>query len=412
MIFWRRRKQLLANFIFMDEKITLTKKELTDLLAEVSEKAATKAVEAKVKELGVGAVRKFGTFNGSIADMSDEAIAKLSAKEKSAQFFKAVFHKDASALGKFKSMNEGTGSAGGFIVPEEFAAEVNRVVEDFGLVPKFARKFPMKYDTLNVPRLSASVSVYYPGETSAGTASQPTFEQVILLAKTCVGITPMSNEMLADANISVVDLLTELFAEAIAGTLDSQGFAGTGSPFTGILTDAGVTVVQPANGTSNTTFATCATPDNCRDLISNVKPWALQGAGYIMHRTVWAIIQKSKASTAGDYFISAANPVLGSNSGTQGFPNAMGGTLWGYPVWLSDKMPTTTAVSTKFIIFGNLKHLYMGVRAEMGVAISDSATIGTDNLFAQNMSGVRVITRHALAVGLPTAFAVLKTSAS
>jgi len=86
--------------------------------------------------------------------------------------------------------------------------------------------------------------------------------------------------------------------------------------------------------------------------------------------------------------------------------------MWGYPVYLSDKMPSSTAINTKYVIFGNLKHLFLGMREEIGVAISDSATIGTDNLFAQNMSAVRVVTRHAVAVGLPKAFAVLETSAS
>lgn len=392
-----------------EKKIEITEEALAKLLKDVATSVATEVVESKVKDLGLdkAVANKFG-YKGSAAEMTAEKLASLSAKEKAASFIKAVFHKDQNSLAMFKSMTEGVGSAGGFVVPEEFAAEVNRVVEDFGLIPKLATKYPMKYDTLNVPRLSASVSMYYPGEGSAGTASQPTFEQVQLIAKTCVGITPMSNELLADANISVIDLLTELFAEAIAGMLDQQGLAGTGSPFTGILNDTGVTVVQNA---TTSTFTLAATPDNCRDLISNVKPWSLQGACYIMHRSVWGLIQKTKASTAGDYFASAANPIL-SPSAVQGFPNAIAGTLWGYPVYLSDKMPTTTAVSTKFIIFGNLKHVFLGMREEMGVAISDSATIGSDNLFAQNMSAVRVVTRHALAVGLPTAFAVLKTSAS
>lgn len=393
----------------MNDKITLEKDELVKLLDEVSTKAAETAVEAKMKELGMSGTKL--AFKGSFGAKSAEEIDAMSAKEKMASFVKAVFNKDMQSLSAFKALTEGTGSAGGFIVPEEFAAEVNRVVEDFGLVPKLCRKYPMKYDTLNVPRLSATVSVTYPGEATAGTASQPTFEQVVLSAKTMVGITPMSNELLADANISVIDLLVELFAEAIAGQLDTQGLTGTGSPFTGILSDTGVTVVQPANGTGNSTFTGAATPDNMRDLIAGVKPWSLQGAAFIMHRSVWALIQKTKSSTGGDYFFSAANPQL-SGSAVVGFPTAQAGTLWGYPVYLSDKMPTTTAVSTKFIIFGNLKHLYMGVRAEMGVAISQDATVGSDNLFASNMSAVRVVTRHALAVGLPSAFSVLKTSAS
>ena len=292
----------------MSEKITLEKEELVKLLDEVSTKAASAAVEAKLKELGETG-NKFA-FKGSFAGMTPEDQAKLSGKEKTAQFIKAVFHKDMNSIAAFKTLTEGTGSAGGFIVPEEFAAEVNRIVEDFGLIAKLARKFPMKSDTLNVPRLSATVTVSYPGEATAGTGSQPTFEQVVLSSKSLVGITPMSNELLADATVSVVDLLAELFAEAIAGMLDTQGLAGTGSPFTGLLVDTGVTVVQPANGTSNTTFATCATGDNTRDLITNVKPWALQGAAFIMHRSVWAILQKSKASTSGEYFISTATPFM------------------------------------------------------------------------------------------------------
>lgn len=390
-------------------EITLTKEQLVELVDKASTEKAAALVDAKVKELGLDKVNNKFAYKGSIGEKSQDEIGKMESKEKMAQFIKALYNKDAQSLAVFKAMSEGTGSAGGFTVPEEFAAEVNRVVEDFGLVAKLARKFPMSSDTLNVPRLSSSVSVYWPGENTAGTASQPVLAQVQLLTKTLVGITPMSNELLEDANISVVDLLVELFAEAIAGEIDSQGLTGTGSPFTGITGDAGVTVVTASTG--DDTFTEAATPDYCRDLIANVKPWALQGAAFIMHRTNWAIIQKKKASSGGDYFASAANPIL-SGSGVAGYPTAMAGTLWGYPVYLSDKMPTTTAVSTKFIIFGNLRHLYVGQRKEMSVLISEHATVGSDNLFAANMSAVRVTTRVAIAVGLPTAFAVLRTAAS
>ena len=396
------------------ENITLSKDELVKLMDEVSAKAAAAAIDGKLKELGLDKgipAQKFlpSTYKGSIVGKSDEEVSKMAAKEKAASFIKAVYHKDATALSQFKAMTEGTGSAGGFVVPEEFAAEVFRVVEDFGLVPKLARKFPMNSDTLNVPRLSASVAVYWPGETGTGTAAQPTFETVILNAKTLMGITPMSNELLADANVSVVDLLTMLFAEAIAGELDNQGFNGNGQPFTGILNDSGVTVYTPATG--NSTFTLCSTPTNARTLISKIKPWALQGAAFIMHRTVWSLFQTQIASTSGNYFLSTFNPVM-TGVNAQGFPLAMAGTMWGYPVYLSDKMPTTTAVSTKYVIFGNLGNLFMGSRADLAVAISADATIGSFNLFAQNMSAVRVVTRVAIAVGLPTAFAALATSAS
>lgn len=390
----------------MSEVITMTKEDLVKLVGEAVEKAGAEATEKALAT--ISKVNTKFAYKGSASELGQDGLDALEAKQKTAMFIKALYNKDASSIAMFKAMNETTGSAGGFIVPEEFANEVNRVVEDYGLIAKMARKFPMNSDTLNVPRLGSTVTISYPGEATAGTESQPVFENVQLLAKTSIGLTPMSNELLADAHVSVVDLLVELFAEAIAGMLDTQGLVGTGAPFTGILSDSGVTVVTPATG--NSTFTLCSTPDNMRDLISNVKPWSLQGAGYIMHRSVWAIVQKTKASTGGDYFTSAANPVLrGTN---QGFPTAQAGELWGYPVYLSDKMPSTTAISTKYVIFGNLKHVYLGMRDEMGISISQDAVIGGVSLFERNMSAVRVISRHAIAVGLPTAFAVLRTSAS
>lgn len=390
----------------MSEVIQMTKEELTKLMTEVSEKSAEDAT-AKAIASFTKASNKFA-LKGSAFELGQDGVDALEGKQKTAMFIKALYNKDASSIAMFKAMNETTGSAGGFIVPEEFANEVNRVVEDYGLIAKMARKFPMNSDTLNVPRLGSTVTISYPGEATAGTESQPVFENVQLLAKTAIGLTPMSNELLADANVSVVDLLVELFAEAIAGMLDTQGLAGSGAPFTGILTDAGVTVVTPVVG--NSTFTLCSTPDNMRDLLANVKPWSLQGAGFIMHRSVWAIVQKAKASTGGEYFGSASNPVtIGT---VQGMPTAQAGTLWGYPVYLSDKMPSTTGVSTKYVIFGNLKHVYVGMREELGISISQDAVVGGVSLFERNMSAVRVLSRHAVAVGLPTAFAVLRTSAS
>jgi len=394
----------------------MKKDELTALVAEVAEASAKKAVEEKMAEVSAVSKKFVAGYKGAVSEKSEAEFAAMEKKAKWAGFIKAVYHNDRTALGMYKSMNEGTGSAGGFVVPEEFAAEVNRIVEDFGLVPKLCRKFPMNADVLNVPRLSATVAVSYPGESTAGTPSQPVFERVVLTAKTLVGITPMSNELLADANISVIDLLVELFAEAIAGQLDLQGFTGSGAPFTGIFTDAGVTAYSIGGvSTGGLKSISDATLDDFRNLISQIKPWALQGAAFFMSRTVWSALQQQKASTSGDYHIAAINPVVVGASLTQGYPNATAGTLWGYPVYLSDKLPAYTAadvVSTPYAFFGNLKHLYMGVRQEMGVAISDSATIGSDNLFAQNMSAVRVVTRHAVAVGLPKAFCKLITDAS
>jgi HK97 family phage major capsid protein len=386
------------------DKVEVTRDELASLLKEVASSIVKEEVETQVKDFGATVDQKFAKFSAT-ADLTG-----LDGKEKSAKFFKALYNKDLTTLASFKAMNETTGSAGAFLVPEEFTAEVYRVVEDFGLVAKMATKFPMGSDTRNIPTIASSVTGSYPGEATAGTASQPVLAQVQLIAKTWVGLTPMSNELLEDANVSVVNLLVELFAEAIAGELDSQGLTGTGSPFTGILGNASVNIVTMTGAKDTYIEAELA---DYRNLITQVKPWALQGAGFIMHRTIWANIQtlRTGGTNSGDFFGASTNPVIVGVP--QGYPTATAGFLWGYPVYLSDKMPSTAVVSqtaTKFCIFGNLKHIYMGDRANLAVAISQEGVINSVSLFETNQSAVRVIARHALAVGLPTAFAVLKTA--
>lgn len=391
----------------MDKKIQLSKKEFENVIATV----ASQALDAKIKELGLDKVdRKFGNFPAHIIGKSQDELEKMEKKEKVGEFVRAVFHKDMATLASFKALSEGVGSEGGFSVPEEFQAEIARIAEDFGLIRKMARTIKMGSDTRNMPRLSSSVSVTFPGENTAGTPSQFVEANVQLLAKTAVGLTVLSNELLADSNVDMVDFLTELFAEALAGTEDEQGLVGVGTPFTGLLSDPGVNVVDMP--TTKTAFSD-VTADDLRDMISQVKPLALAGAGYTMHREIWGLVQKLKDSD-GAFFIASANPILTPGALVGQIGGVIVGTLWGYPVWLSEKMPqlSDSGVSTKFIAFGDYRRIWFGDRQQMTLAISDSATVGTDNTFEQNQSAVRVTERIAIAVGLPEAFSVLKTAAA
>lgn len=388
-------------------KIKLTTKEFEQVVSNV----AKTALEAKIKELGMDKIDiKNGMFPAIFAGKTQDELLKMEKKERSATFIKAVFRKDLATLASFKTLSEGTGSEGGFQVPEEFAAEINRIAEDFGLIRRFARHLPMGSDTLNVPRLASSVSVTVPGENVAGSESDPVWANVQLLAKTVVGLTVSSNELLADANISVVDLLAELFAEALAGFEDEQGLAGVGAPFTGVLGDAGVNVFDLATGKTGFNDFDL---DDLRDTIAEVKPLALNGASWTMHRSIWAIVQKLKDNDSA-FHIAAANPVLNPGATGAAPGGIVVGTIWGYPVYLSEKMPSLAddAVSTKFISFGNYNHIWFGDRENMTLDISNAATVGSNNTFEQNQSAVRVTERIAIAVGLPDAFAVVKTSAT
>lgn len=396
-----------------EENVT---KSITDAigksLPETINTLVSATLDAKMKELGMDkADAKAGNIPAQFLGIPQADLDKMTKSEKAAQFIKAVFRKDFGTLASMKAMTEGTDSAGGYLVPEEYAAEINRIAEDYGLVRKFARKLKMNTDTLNMPTLTTNVTVSWPGEATAGTASDLTLGRTQLLTKTLVGLTVLSNELLADANLDVTRILADLFGEAIAGEEDNQGLTGTGSPFTGILGNVSVNIITMATGKD--TFSELDA-DDLRDMISAVKPLALNGSGFIMHRSIWGVIQKLKQNS--QYIVSLAVPVIGKNgeAGMGGPAGTPVGTIWGYPVYLSEKMPaaSATAVSTKYIIFGNLSHLWFGDRQQMTLDISNAATVGASNTFAANESAIRVTERVAIAVGLPAAFAVLKTAAS
>jgi HK97 family phage major capsid protein len=384
------------------EQIEEMGKSITEAILGAIPEMIAKEVDAKVEAKGIARLEK-KIFGGA------EEASKLEGGEKIAKFFQAVRQNDSETVNaltaKEKAMSGGTDANGGFLVPDEFRSEVVRLAEAYGIIRKLARTIPMQRDTLKLPKITASVAVYWPGEGVAGTVAQPTLGQVTLLAKTLVGLTPVTNELLEDADADTISLLVELFSEAIAGEEDNQGLAGTGSPFTGVLADAGVTVVTQATG--DTTFAK-VTADYLRDMISSVKPLVLQGAVFVMHRSVWATVQKLKGSD-GQYIATTANPIT-TKDATQGV--GIVGYAWGYPVYLSEKMPFSTAISTKYVIFGNFNYLYLGDRRQMTVAVSDQATIGSTNLFESNMSALRITERIGMTIAIPTAFVCLKTSAS
>ena len=125
-----------------------------------------------------------------------------------------------------------------------------------------------------------------------------------------------------------------------------------------------------------------------------------------MHRSVWNIVQKLKEN--GQHISTFQNPIV-TGDASKGL--GVVGYLWGYPVYLPEKMESTTGAGKKFVLFGNLQFAYLGDRKQMTMAVSEEATIGTTNLFESNMSAVRITERIGFKVALGQAFACLKTAA-
>lgn len=327
---------------------------------------------------------------------------------------KTAFMKDIRSIarGEKAAILSNSDQTGGYLVPKEVHAGIMRIAATVGLVARDSMQFGMGSDELEVPRYTGSVlQGGYIGEDEEGDETSVDFGTSRLNAKTWILIFRIGNTMLADANVDVADWLLAMAAEGLAYRLDREGFVGgtfSGSPFVGLLQSGDVTVHTMATG--STQFDDFGIAE-ASDAIGALPTAALNDAAFYFHRTVWAKI-RSRA-TSGVFEFGQYQPMLATLRKENGIQPV--GEILGYPVYTTDVLPanSTTAVSTKFGVFGNLKMaLFVGDRGPMEVAKSDSATVGGKSVFKANQTAIRFTHRHAVALGLPAAAVALKTAAS
>lgn len=327
---------------------------------------------------------------------------------------KVAFLKDIRAIarGEKAALLENSDQTGGYLVPKEVHAGIMRIAATVGLVARDAQSWPMSSDELDVPRYTGSVlQGGYIGEDEEASETSVDFGNSKLNAKTWILVFRIGNTLLADASVDVADWLMAMAAEGLAYRLDREGFVGgtfTGSPFVGLLQSGDVTVHTLATG--STSFDDFGITE-ASDAIGALPTAALNDAAFYFHRTVWAKIRAR--ATSGVFEFGQYQPMLASLRKENGIQPV--GEILGYPVYTTDVLPafSSTAVSTKFGVFGNLKMaLNVGDRGPMEVTKSDSATVGGKSVFLANQTAIRLTHRHAVSIGLPAAAVVIKTPAA
>lgn len=312
---------------------------------------------------------------------------------KTKRFFNALIGKNAQVLNQMHSevatkanLSEGTTTAGGFLVPEEFRAEILRLQPLYGVIRQNVRILPMSYDVVNIPVADREVTASWVNEAAAIASTDPTFRQVTLTINKLASIPQVTNELLADANVSVIDFLAMTIAEQFAKAEDQQGFNGTGSPFVGALAATGVPQGSHAGG------AVALSYGDLGRFTGQLYANALGGAKFYFHRTMIARIQ-SLITTAGA-------PIFGATANS----------VFGYPIVNTEILPNdATATGTNYGLFGDLRRgMIMGERGSMTMKITEEGTVGGNNLFEKDMAALRVIERVALGVCLPSSFLTIK----
>lgn len=369
-----------------------------------------KELEAKIQEVAQTYIKSMTAVDkkyfmfpgiGNTAGMADD----LSAEGKFAKtkmFLRALVGKDLTVLNamhtevKVKAnLSEGTTTAGGFLVPEEFKAEILRLAPLYGVIRRECRMIPMMSDTVNIPAAgSTDQSAHWINEAAQITQTNPNFRQCILTIKKLAAIPKVTNELLQDANVPVIQYLAELISEAFAKAEDEQGFNGSGSPFVGCLQATGAPSRAQAGGTAAQSLSYQDLITATGDIYTN----ALANAKFFFNRTMGAHIRGLITTAGAPLFPSVANDIVG------------------YPLVLSEILPlkaNAAAASTAYAIFGDLrKGLAMGERGSIQMKISEEATVDSDNMFEKDMVALRMIERVAIGVLLPSAFVKITTGAA
>jgi HK97 family phage major capsid protein len=251
---------------------------------------------------------------------------------------------------------------GGFLVPEDFRAEVIRDLAGFTVIRSAgARVVPTSRNSLVFPTIkpasgtsndsvySSNIAGAWRNEGEQGTdgsapatQNQPTFGQVRIPVHIWQpGAVVVTNEFLEDSAVPVDSILAELFAETKGLDEDYTFINGIGVDRPTGLLNSGIATVKTGD-------ANLLKYGGVVDLFTSTPAQYRQSGSWLMNSKTFGAILKLE-STAGFLLFP---------------PNAMPGTLMGKTVHFSEFMPDVAPNATP-IIFGAFRYYVIAERTDL-----------------------------------------------
>lgn len=289
-------------------------------------------------------------------------------------------------------------TGGHFLVPEEFSSDLLVLRENYGVARRIFGREPMSSDTKHVPKSDTGLTAYFVNESDAITESNATWQDIMLVAKDVASIARISNQLSADAVISVGDQIAGWIAYAFANKEDECAFNGTGtSTYGGIrgarflmqnitgTTDSAGLVTQ---ATGNTWSALTAT--DLTAVVGKLPDYAdTPNTVWVCHRAFYyGVMERLLLAQGGATAMEAKNGV--------GRPRPM---YLGYPVEFSQVMPSTTATTDVPLLLGDFSlGAKFGDRQQVSIMFSEHAYVNSQSVFERNQIAVRGTERFDIVV--------------
>ncbi len=239
-------------------------------------------------------------------------------------------------------------ASAGFLVPNVMEFAIVELAEEFGVFRRFAEIQPMTSGTWSGPRWTASMVGYWVAQGGKPTASDPRWDQITLVAKDLAGMTKVSNQLNEDSVVNLGDKVAMCAALAFSSKEDAAGFDGDGTSTYGGIAGLNTKLLLAANTASlhacaatHTTLASITLAD-FNGLLGKYPEYPGAKPAWFCHKAVWAASMVPLQLAAG-----GATPLDIASGGKP--------TFLGYPVIFAQSRPSTYAVSTVPVIFGDLR---------------------------------------------------------
>lgn len=292
-----------------------------------------------------------------------------------------------------RAMGSTGANTGGPFVPDVLSATVIRLVDQFSVFAQNAFSVPMPSDVVLFPRRTGGTTAAWLSENAASTPADAASDQVTLTAKKVVASVTSANELFADAPMVADWLATEL-ALSLSNAIETAAFSGVvANP---PLVD-GLLLKMIAG--SNATFAASLTItgsglDSPEELTkAHFLGCVAKLPGYAKANAKWYMSPYTHA-------LSVMNLDL-AQGGSLGLSAGGTFTFLGYPVVLTDQMPSTGDLTGKAVVLLadlSSSSLY-GVRQNIEIAQSSDVNFLSDQTVIRAVARVGI---HNHSVGSDT----------
>lgn len=296
-----------------------------------------------------------------------------------------------------KALAASSGSSGGFLVPEQYSAEIVELLRASAVVRQAgARVMPMS-GTLLVPKITTGSSAAYVGENQNITKTEPKFGQIRLTARKLAAVVPISNDLLRTSNPAADDVVLGDLVAGLANTEDAAFIRedGTGNAPKGMY--------HWANAGNRTNSAGTA--------LANIETDIRTAIGKLINNNVrmvspaWLMAPRSRAELEW----------IRDASGNKAFPEVgERNQLRGYPIYPTNNIPINLGAGSNAteMYFVDMADAVIG--EEMGILldVSDTAAYhdGTNVVaaFSQDQTVIRAIMKHDFAMRHDRSVAVIE----